>query len=122
MAVAMLKEAMKLGKPVVANEYSLYSEDPKARALGDRLCAEGAVGTGNGRNIYFCGQIPPRKRTNYKAIGLGAIAVAGLFMANKGLPVAMNYSGGLSVDYIPRKGFGFKAEEHRVLLTHRWEF
>ena len=36
----MLKEALKLGKPVVANEYSLYSESAQAKALGDRLCAE----------------------------------------------------------------------------------
>ncbi len=41
---------------MVANEYSLYSEDPKAKTLGDRLCAEGAVGTGNGRNVQRCGQ------------------------------------------------------------------
>ena len=122
MAVAMLKEAMKLGKPVVANEYSLYSEGAQAKALGDRLCAEGAVGTGNGRNINFCGQVPDKKKTDYAPIALGAIAIAGLFMIDKGFPVVMEYNGDLSVEYIPKTGFGFKAEEERILITRRWEF
>ena len=122
MAVAMLKEALKLGKPVVANEYSLYSESAQAKALGDRLCAEGAVGTGNGRNIVFCGQVSQKEKTNYGAIGLGAVAVASIFMVSKGFPVTMNYNGDLSIDYNPHKGFGFKAEEERVFITHRWEF
>jgi len=56
MSVAMLKEALKLGLPVVANEYSLKSTSDQARALGDRLCAEGAAGTSNGRNVIPCGQ------------------------------------------------------------------
>ena len=64
-AVAMLREAMKLGVPVVANEYSAVSEMPVARALGDLLCANGAVGTGNGRNVVECGQ-RPTKRPWYK--------------------------------------------------------
>ena len=122
MAVAMLKEALKLGKPVVANEYSLYSESAQAKALGDRLCAEGAVGTGNGRNIVFCGQVSQKEKTNYGAIGLGAVAVASIFMVSKGFPVTMNYNGDLSIDYNPYKGFGFKAEEERIFITHRWEF
>ena len=122
MAVAMLKEALKLGKPVVANEYSLYSESAQAKALGDRLCAEGAVGTGNGRNINFCGQVLEKKKTNYPAIGLGVIAVAGIYMANKGFPITMDYNDSLSVDYIPNRGFGFRAEEDKVFITHRWEF
>ena len=122
MAVAMLKEAMKLGKPVVANEYSLYSEGAQAKALGDRLCAEGAVGTGNGRNISFCGQLPEKKKTDYAPIALGAIAIAGLFMIDKGFPVVMEYNDALSVEYEPKTGFGFKAEEERMLITRRWEF
>jgi hypothetical protein len=107
---------------VVANEYSLYSESAQAKALGDRLCAEGAVGTGNGRNIVFCGQVSQKEKTNYGAIGLGAVAIASIFMVSKGFPVTMNYNGDLSVDYNPHKGFGFKAEEERVFITHRWEF
>ena len=115
MAVAMLKEAMKLGKPVVANEYSLYSEKPEAKALGDRLCAEGAVGTGNGRNIVFCGQRKERipKFDGSAAILLGAVAsLIGLnvYMAN-------NYS---EISYDPEEGTGFKYEtDGRAFLTYR---
>jgi hypothetical protein len=86
------------------------------------LCAEGAVGTGNGRNINFCGQVPEKKKTDYATIALGVVAIAGLFMADKGLPVAMDYNGSLSVEYGPETGFGFKAEEERILITRRWEF
>ena len=115
MAVAMLKEAMKLGKPVVANEYSLYSEKPEAKALGDRLCAEGAVGTGNGRNIVFCGQREERipKLDGSAAILLGAVAsLIGLnvYMAN-------NYS---EISYDPEEGAGFKYEtDGKAFLTYR---
>jgi hypothetical protein len=56
LAKRMLNEALQLGKPVVANEYSLYSESPQARALGDLMCQMGAIGTGNGRSITFCGE------------------------------------------------------------------
>jgi hypothetical protein len=55
-AVAMLKEALALGKAVIVSEYAMYSESDAAKALGDILCAQGALGTGNGRNVNFCGQ------------------------------------------------------------------
>lgn len=55
-AVAMLKEALALGKAVIVSEYAMYSESSAAKALGDILCAQGALGTGNGRNVNFCGQ------------------------------------------------------------------
>ncbi|RPF99719.1 MAG: hypothetical protein CBC11_009600 [Proteobacteria bacterium TMED51] len=55
-AVAMLKKALALGKAVIVSEYALYSESSAAKALGDILCAQGALGTGNGRNVNFCGQ------------------------------------------------------------------
>ncbi len=79
MAVAMLKEALKLGIPVVANEYSLVSTSEQARALGDRLCAEGAVGTGNGRSVSFCGQKPQKAKWYDKY--QDEMAVAGVAMA-----------------------------------------
>ena len=115
MAVAMLKEAMKLGKPVVANEYSLYSESAQAKALGDRLCAEGAVGTGNGRNIVFCGQREDRvpKFDGSAALLVGAIA------SLIGLSVYMenDYS---SISYKPKEGAGFKYEtDGKAFLTYR---
>ena len=55
-AVAMLQEALALGKDVIASEYALYSESAEAKALGDILCAQGALGTGNGRTVNYCGQ------------------------------------------------------------------
>ena len=52
----MLKKALSLGKAVIVSEYALYSESSAAKALGDILCAQGALGTGNGRTVNFCGQ------------------------------------------------------------------
>ncbi len=54
--VRLLKEALKLGKPVVVSEYSMFSTSAAARHYGDVMCANGAVGTGNGRNVTYCGQ------------------------------------------------------------------
>ena len=67
MALGMLKEALKLGIPVVANEYSIVSTSEQARALGDLLCQNGAVGTGNGRNIHLCGQRRQRRKSGIKS-------------------------------------------------------
>jgi len=104
MAVAMLKEALKLGKPVVANEYSLYSESAQAKALGDRLCAEGAVGTGNGRTVSFCGQqrasVPSAYGSASIAIGLIALALgATVYMKNDYTSVRTSNDEGLGARY-----------------------
>ena len=54
---AMVKQAIAItGKPVVASEYAKESRSAAARALGDAACLAGAVGTGNGRSVDFCGQ------------------------------------------------------------------
>jgi hypothetical protein len=63
----------------------LYSEDPKAKALGDLMCSMGAVGTGNGRNITFCGaeEVAKKNRdTEYAmyAVGIVAIGVAAYYL------------------------------------------
>ena len=79
MAVAMLKEALTLGVPVVANEYSLLSTSEQARALGDLLCANGAAGTGNGRNVEYCGQKPAKQKWYEKY--QDEMVVAGVAMA-----------------------------------------
>lgn len=104
MAVAMLKEALKLGKPVVANEYSLYSESAKAKALGDRLCAEGAVGTGNGRTVQMCGQqrasVPTAHGSAAIAIGIIAVAIgATVYMQNDYSSVRTSNDEGLGARY-----------------------
>jgi len=104
MAVAMLKEALKLGKPVVANEYSLYSESAQAKALGDRLCAEGAVGTGNGRTVTFCGQraaeVPKAYGSAALAVGVIAIALgATVYMQNDYTSVRTSNEEGVGMRY-----------------------
>lgn len=118
LALSMLREAMKLGLPVVANEYALYSEDPKARALGDELCAAGAVGTGNGRTVTMCGQQPKREswtkrhKDELLIIGAGAIAIAlgaRVMMNNNQLGMRFNQVG---VDY----------QSDRLLFTYRISF
>ena len=82
LAKSMLAEALTLGIPVVANEYALYSESAQARALGDLMCQMGAVGTGNGRSITFCGAEEVRKESNFlkkhetELLGIAGVSVA----------------------------------------------
>jgi len=95
MAVAMLKEALKLGIPVVANEYSIVSTSEQARALGDLLCANGAVGTGNGRSIELCGQRQQKKQKWYKKyekeMAVAGVAMATLYAVTRyDLPLTLN--------------------------------
>ena len=82
LAKRMLNEALQLGIPVVANEYALRSETAQAKALGDLMCQMGAVGTGNGRTIQFCGAEEVRKESNFlkkhekELIGVAGVSVA----------------------------------------------
>ena len=117
MAVAMLKEALKLGKPVVANEYSLYSESAQAKALGDRLCAEGAVGTGNGRNIQACGQREAKNKVP-KFDGSAALVLGGV-AALIGLNVVMQ-NDWAQIGHDPNEGLGFRyGTEGEATITYR---
>jgi hypothetical protein len=117
MAVAMLKEALKLGKPVVANEYSLYSESAQAKALGDRLCAEGAVGTGNGRNIQACGQREAKNKVP-KFDGSAALVLGGV-AALIGLNVVMQ-NDWAQIGHDPDEGLGFRyGTEGEATITYR---
>jgi hypothetical protein len=130
MAVAMLKQAMTLGIPVVANEYSLLSTSAQARALGDLLCQNGAVGTGNGRNVTMCGQKETKKKKKWyqeyeKELVVTGIAVATLYAMlgtdkepnfklyanDNGYELGLN-SGGYSLRY----------SEDRIMSTYRIEF
>ena len=82
LAKRMLNEALQLGIPVVANEYALRSESAEAKALGDLMCQMGAVGTGNGRSITFCGAEEVRKESNFlKKYEKEIISVAGVSAA-----------------------------------------
>ena len=77
---AMVAHAIAVtGKPVVASEYHLESRSANARALGDAACSAGAIGTGNGRSITFCGaeEAPKKNRDGEYAIyAVGIIAAA----------------------------------------------
>ncbi len=83
---AMVKEAIAVtGKPVVASEYAVESRTPVARALGDAACLAGAIGTGNGRNIQFCGAEEVAKKKDYTGeavavLGIAAIAVGAYYL------------------------------------------
>ena len=85
LAKSMLNETLQLGIPVVANEYALYSETAKARALGDLMCQMGAVGTGNGRSITFYGAEEVSKKKDYTGeavavLGIAALAVGAYYL------------------------------------------
>lgn len=75
-AKRMLTEALTLGKPVVVSEYSLFSESAQAKALGDLMCSMGAVGTGNGRSITYCGHEDAPTKKNDKTMAILGIGVA----------------------------------------------
>lgn len=83
-----LKEALKLGKPVVVSEYSMYSTSAEAKRFGDVMCQNGAVGTGNGRNITACGQtvyVPPPSEDSgnndiAKLLGIAAVAIGAYYL------------------------------------------
>ena len=85
LAKRMLNEALQLGIPVVANEYALRSETAQAKALGDLMCQMGAVGTGNGRTIQFCGAEEVSKKKDYTneavaVLGIAALAVGAYYL------------------------------------------
>jgi hypothetical protein len=85
LAKSMLNEALQLGMPVVANEYSYRNENAASKALGDLMCQMGAVGTGNGRTIQFCGAEEVSKKKDYNTeivavLGIAAIAVGAYYL------------------------------------------
>jgi hypothetical protein len=89
---AMVKQAMAVtGKPVVASEYAKESRTAAARALGDAACRAGAIGTGNGRSITYCGHEEPSKKLNFikkhekELIGIASVsvAIAAVYFYNK---------------------------------------
>jgi len=84
---AMVAHAIAVtGKPVVASEYSFESRSANARALGDAACAAGAIGTGNGRSITFCGaeEVPEKKNkdaeTAMAVVGVALIAFGAYYL------------------------------------------
>ena len=73
-------------KPVIVSEYSLQSDTAYARALGDIACEMGAVGTGNGRSVDFCGQREQKKIHWYKEyeteVIVSGVVIATLYMVS----------------------------------------
>ena len=128
MAVAMLKEAMKLGIPVVANEYSLTSTSDQARALGDLLCQNGAVGTGNGRNVTLCGQKESKKKKEWyqeyeKELVVTGIAAITLYAMFRDQPkITFQASDNGYEMNMQGDRFGVNYSEKRMLATYRFEF
>ena len=85
LAKSMLNEALKLGIPVIANEYSYRNETAASKALGDLMCQMGAVGTGNGRTIQFCGAEEVAKKKDHTGeiaavIGIAVLAVGAYYL------------------------------------------
>ena len=131
MAVAMLKQAMTLGIPVVANEYSLLSTSAQARALGDLLCQNGAVGTGNGRNVTLCGQRETKKKEWYqeyeKELIVTGIGIATLFaiLNNDDLSSEMFQLHANDNGYelgFKSGGYNLRYSEDRIAATYRIDF
>jgi len=92
---AMVKQAIAVtGKPVVASEYAKESRSAAARALGDAACLAGAVGTGTGRSVDFCGQREQKKIHWYKEyeteIVVAGVVIATLYAVSRfGLPLQL---------------------------------
>ena len=128
MAVAMLKEAIKLGIPVVANEYSLTSTSDQARALGDLLCQNGAVGTGNGRSINLCGQKEAKKKKEWyqeyeKELVVTGIAAITLYAMFRDQPkITFRASDNGYEMNMQGDRFGVNYSESRMLATYRFDF
>ena len=129
-AVAMLKEAMTLGIPVVANEYSLLSTSEKARALGDLLCQNGAVGTGNGRSVEMCGQRPKKESWYQKyeqEMVVAGVAMATLFAVSRyDLPLTLTatedtYEIGMKKQ-IGNHSVGVSYSEDRTITYYEFRF
>ena len=78
---AIFMQALNLGIPVIAAEYSLDSSSAEAKAFGDWACANGAVGTGNGRTVEACGQAADdesfikKHSGTFAAVGIAVAAV-----------------------------------------------
>ena len=95
---AMVKQAIAVtGKPVVASEYAKESRSAAARALGDAACLAGAIGTGTGRSIQYCGQREEKKKSwieknETTLIGVTAAAIGIYMVSRMQLPIYLQAS------------------------------
>lgn len=143
---AMVQQAQKAtGLPVVLSEYALESRSGSARAMGDAGCAAGAVGTGNGRSITFCGEEPrpieePKDKNNnyyYIAAALVAVGVFAYIGTNYDITFNFNATDEMSMFEVQKKfqlteqsdvRFSWqnmeqgKEDQTRMLLTYNFEW
>lgn len=116
---AILLEALNLGIPIIAAEYSLDSDSAEAKAFGDWACEAGAVGTGNGRSITACGQSSSTEEDfltkNSGVFATIGIAIAVVWVASTfSIPVTMQ-----AVDEFYYLSFDKKINDaHTVGLTY----
>ena len=126
---AMVKQAIAVtGKPVVASEYAKESRSAAARALGDAACLAGAIGTGNGRSIIPCGQLPPEKKQRWykeyeSELIVSGVALATLYAVSRfGLPLTLQANEDTYRIGIESNGFGLSYSENEMLATYRFSF
>ena len=113
-------------KPVIVSEYALQSDTAHARALGDIACEEGAIGTGNGRNVQYCGQQEKKKswlkENETTLIGVTDAGI-GIYMVSKmQLPIQLQVTEDAYKIGIYSNGYGLSYSEDEVLATYRFEF
>ena len=128
---ARVNEALALGKPVVVSEYHMDSSSTLAKRFGDIACEMGAIGTGNGRNVTPCGQIPPKKEKWYEKYGkemvVAGVAMATLYAVTRyDLPLTLratedSYEIGTKRQ-IGNHSVGASYSENRVMATYEFRF
>ena len=91
----------------------------------------GAVGTGNGRNVISCGQIPPKKQQWYQKYDtemvVAGVAMATLFAVSRyDLPLTLratedSYEIGTKRQ-IGNHSLGVTYSENRTMATYSFQF
>jgi hypothetical protein len=129
---AKVTEALSLGKPVIVSEYHMDSSSTVAKRYGDIACQMGAVGTGNGRNVIFCGQQETQtKKKWYKKyeqeMVVAGVAMVTLYAVTKlNLPLTMtatedSFQIGTEMR-IGIHGIGGNYSENRIMAIYRLNF
>ena len=120
-------------KPVIVSEYARQSDTANARALGDIACEMGAVGTGNGRSVDFCGQREQKKIHWYKEyeteVIVSGIVIATLYAVSRyDLPLQLrateeSYQIGAVKKITKNQSIGLNYRDDGTVIVHyRIEF
>ncbi len=127
---ARVNEALALGKPVVVSEYHMDSSSTLAKRFGDIACEMGAIGTGNGRNVTPCGQVPKKEKwyEKYeKEMVVAGVAMATLYAVTRlDLPLTLKAT---EDDFeigtrkqIGNHSVGASYSENRAMATYEFRF